>query len=569
MKNVPKSTKNGERIGNFDNQITFSFHRNIEMVYYKSIFPHHTPFQMILSQEVDHLAALQYQALDIRYLHNLQQLWSDPAVIRYTGTPEPYTLEQTRQKLERLQQSDVFVVFQQHRFIGIVGCPCIDTKTLEFGLFYQFRQSVWGRGYATAAVKWMLAFMKKKYIQPVIYADVITQNTASEKILKRFHFICQSESKPIHSCGQKTIVRHYVLDTSKNVTPTKEAFSMQYIFTGSYTSPDGTDGVRCFSIDLDNRLTQLCAADIYSPTYVLYHHGLLYAVGRNGKGSRLHTFSFDGKNLTAISTVPAVEDSTLCHLSIVGNTLYASAYGAGKLARFRLDENGIPSCREILAYQGGSVHPRQDHAHIHSAFPSPDKHFLLVCDLGSDRIYNYCIQPDGSLLPNPVQPEIVTPAGSGPRHLTYTRDGIYVYVITELSAQVLVYQRNVQTGILTQIQITDCVPQERPEDTLSADIHLSKDEHSLYASSRGADCMAIYAVQSDGTLRAPVYTSSYASGPRNFSLSPNGQLTVIGGQYSNNIVICPIDPNTGIPCEPISETEMPQATCAQWIEIDI
>lgn len=128
MKNVPKSTKNGERIGNFDNQITFSFHRNIEMVYYKSIFPHHTPFQMILSQEVDHLAALQYQALDIRYLHNLQQLWSDPAVIRYTGTPEPYTLEQTRQKLERLQQSDVFVVFQQHRFIGIVGCPCIDTK---------------------------------------------------------------------------------------------------------------------------------------------------------------------------------------------------------------------------------------------------------------------------------------------------------------------------------------------------------------------------------------------------------------------------------------------------------
>ncbi|MDO5783538.1 MAG: lactonase family protein [Eubacteriales bacterium] len=340
---------------------------------------------------------------------------------------------------------------------------------------------------------------------------------------------------------------------------------MQYIFTGSYTAPEGTDGVRCFSVTPDGMLTQLCTADVYSPTYVLYQDGLLYAVGRAGSGSCVHTFSFDGKMLTEHGRTPADPDSTLCHLSIVGNTMYAAAYGSGRLVRFALDADGIPDRTEIILYTDSSVHPRQEHSHIHSAFPSPDEKFLLVCDLGGDKIHNYQIHADGSL--TELQ-QIITPAGSGPRHLTYSSDGTFVYAITELSAQVIVYARNTETGILTQVQITHCAPQERPDDTLSADIHLSKDGLFLYASTRGADCMAVYAVLPDGKLDTPVFLPSYASGPRNFSFSPNGYLAAIGGQYSNNIAICPVDCKTGTLSAPVCTAEMPQATCAQWVEVD-
>lgn len=342
---------------------------------------------------------------------------------------------------------------------------------------------------------------------------------------------------------------------------------MQYIFTGSYTDPEETAGVRCFSVAPDRTaLTQLCTADVYSPTYVLYHNNLLYAVGRGSSGSYVYTFSFDGKTLTERSRTPADPDSWLCHLSIVGNALYAAAYASGRLVRFALDANGIPSRKEILTYTGSGVHPRQEHSHIHSAFPSPDGTFLLVSDLGGDAIHNYRIQADGAL--TQVQ-KIVTPAGSGPRHLTYSADGTFVYAITELSARVIVYARDIQTGLLTQLQITDCAPQERPDDTLSADIHLSRDGRFLYASTRGADCMAVYTVLPDGKLAAPVFLPSYASGPRNFSFSPDGQFAVIGGQYSNNIAICPVDENTGMLSAPVCTAEMPQATCAQWVELDI
>lgn len=340
---------------------------------------------------------------------------------------------------------------------------------------------------------------------------------------------------------------------------------MRYIFSGCYTSPDGRDGVRCFSVSPDGTLTQLCAADVYSPTYVLYHRGLVYAVGRTGAGSCVHTFDFDGKTLTERSRTPADADSSLCHLSIVGHTMYAAAYGSGRLVRFALDADGIPDRTEIISYTGSGIHPRQEHSHIHSAFPSPDARFLLVCDLGGDNIYSYQIHADGSLT---ERQRIAAPAGSGPRHLTYSRDGTRVYAITELSAQVIVYRRDVETGTLTQMQITSCVPQEHPDDTLSADIHLSTDGHVLYASSRGADCMAVYPVLPDGMLGAPIFQPSYASGPRNFSLSPDGQFAVIGGQYSNNIVVCPIDRKTGMLRSPIHTAAAPRATRAQWVETD-
>ncbi len=340
---------------------------------------------------------------------------------------------------------------------------------------------------------------------------------------------------------------------------------MDYIFSGSYTDDNGIDGVRCFAVNADMSLTQLCTADAVSPTYVLYQDGLLYAIGRTPTGCCIHTFSFDGHALTQVGFVHGPDDTGLCHLSIVGDMLYAAAYQAGLLLCCPLDADRLPTEPQIITYIGSGPHPRQEQPHIHSAFPSPDNRFLLVCDLGSDRIRSYRIDNESSLHPHEAQPEITAPAGSGPRHLTYSGDGTRVYVITELSAQVLVYARDPETGILTELQVTDCVPQQRPDDTLSADIHLSADGQFLYASSRGIDLMAMYRVLPDGSLEPPTYQSSFVSGPRNFCLSPDGKYAAIAGQYSNNIVLCAIDAQTGALSEPIFDAPMPQATRAQWV----
>ena len=121
--------------------------------------------------------------------------------------------------------------------------------------------------------------------------------------------------------------------------------------------------------------------------------------------------------------------------------------------------------------------------------------------------------------------------------------------------------------MLTELQITDCVPAVRPDDTLSADIHLSADEHYLYASSRGIDYMALYHVRDDGLLSEPFYLPVFTSGPRHFSFQPGGTHIVITGQYTNTIAVCPVDRRSGLYVAPVCEVTVPQATCAQWVEV--
>ncbi|MDO4174989.1 MAG: GNAT family N-acetyltransferase [Eubacteriales bacterium] len=170
---------------------------------------------------------LQYQPLDMQHLHDVQRLWTDPAVIQYTGAPEPCTAEQAKHKLNQLRQPDVFAVFEQDRFIGIVGCPCINKQTLEFGLFYQFIPAVWGQGCATTAVQWLLNRMKQTYGNPILYADVIPQNKASEAILMHFGFTCHAESAPVHPSGDPLIVRHYKLTAQANTATCAHTSEME------------------------------------------------------------------------------------------------------------------------------------------------------------------------------------------------------------------------------------------------------------------------------------------------------------------------------------------------------
>jgi len=105
---------------------------------------------------------------------------------------------------------DVFAVMQDRELIGIIGCPPVDKEKLQFGLFYQFCKSSWGHGNATAATKWILKYMKQKYINPVLFADVVVDNAASEKILQKFGFEQIAEELIEHD-GIKLKVHNYKL----------------------------------------------------------------------------------------------------------------------------------------------------------------------------------------------------------------------------------------------------------------------------------------------------------------------------------------------------------------------
>lgn len=155
------------------------------------------------------MSDLTYQPLSDFHLDRLLPIWSDEDVIKFTNIQSPCTLEDVRSRINRLKDFDVFVVIQNKNVIGIIGCPCIDKEKSQYGIFYQFGKSAWGKGIATASTEWLLQIMEHKYPNATLFADVVVDNVASEKILNRFGFKLVSEES-FEKNGIKMKVHNYI-----------------------------------------------------------------------------------------------------------------------------------------------------------------------------------------------------------------------------------------------------------------------------------------------------------------------------------------------------------------------
>ncbi len=156
------------------------------------------------------MSTLQYHPLDISHAEGLLNIWGDGEVFRFTNMTLPFTLEDAKSKAEQLCAFEVFAVICDNQLIGVIGCPLIDEEKLHFGLFYQFCRFSWGQGYATASTKWLPDYMASKYKNATLFADVVTENIAGEKILIKFDFR-QISQEVLERDGKKYDVNNYKL----------------------------------------------------------------------------------------------------------------------------------------------------------------------------------------------------------------------------------------------------------------------------------------------------------------------------------------------------------------------
>lgn len=151
-------------------------------------------------------------------------------------------------------------------------------------------------------------------------------------------------------------------------------------------------------------------------------------------------------------------------------------------------------------------------------------------------------------------------AGSGPRHLTFSPDGRFAYLITELSGTVVAFDYN--DGILTQIQAIKA-------DTVgahgSADIHISPDGKFLYASNRlQADGLAIFRIdETNGHLTKAGYRLT-GSHPRNFIITPNGKYLLVACRDNNAIEVYFRDTETGVLTNINKNIEVDKPVCLKF-----
>ena len=327
--------------------------------------------------------------------------------------------------------------------------------------------------------------------------------------------------------------------------------NQSFFYAGGYAKP-GEGGIGLYALDPQ---TGVCTVEsectlAENPSYLLCHprKDILYAVEELQPEGRIIALSRENGTLRKKRAFPT-GGADPCHLALSpeGKYLFVSNYTSGSLAIFALDEDGVPvGVSDFVQHsmterdRKGANPIRQERAHVH--FAHCDGSHVFVCDLGLDKVLVYGWDSAHGKLTGCIE-EIQFPKGSGPRHLTFSEDGQYLYVICELSVEVHVFVRDKDHW--RRIQTVSNLPEEfrqTPElsqfpcgETLSTGAAIRIVHDTLMASTRGHDSIALFRIDRSGQLCDRQIFFAEGKTPRDFQML--GVFLLVANQDSGSLAV--------------------------------
>jgi len=333
------------------------------------------------------------------------------------------------------------------------------------------------------------------------------------------------------------------------------AMFAQYVaYFGTYTHPDKSKGIYAYRFDAASaKFASIgLAAESPDPSFLAVHPNgrFLYAVNEEKDGS-VSAFAIDASSglLKPLNRVSS-RGAGACHLALdkTGKWLFAANYGSGSVAAYSVHDDGtLGESSAFVQHAGSSVNPeRQTGPHAHGTFVSPDNRFLLVPDLGQDKVIIYRFDPAKGALAANDPPFLKVAPGAGPRHLAFHPNGRFAYVVTEMGGNVLACRYDAKRGALEQIQTIDALPADYTGARSGAEIAVHPNGRFLYASLRTHNSIAVFEIDAaTGKLTAAGRVPSGGEKPRAFAIDPTGAYLLAADQDSNHVVVFRIDPKTG------------------------
>jgi 6-phosphogluconolactonase len=342
------------------------------------------------------------------------------------------------------------------------------------------------------------------------------------------------------------------------------------VYFGTYTSK-GARGIYTATFDPATGLLGKAelAAESPEPSFLAVGQDgkRLYAVSETGATGAVRAFAITPSGgLELLNQVPSGEADP-CNLVLTpgGGGLLVSNYSGGSLALFPLDREGrLGTARAVVRHQGPGVAHGEDTApHVHSATFVPGTRTAWVADLGLDRIFSYRVDAGGRTLTPGAPPSLPLAPGAGPRHLAMGRGGRHIYVVNELNSTVTVFARS--RGGFRELQSLSTLPDGFKGHNDCADLHLHPSGRFLYASNRGHDSLAVFAVDARGGLRLVENAPTGGRTPRNFALAPDGRYLFAENQDSGTVVAFSVDSASGRLTATGQVVEVPAPVCMVFL----
>jgi len=320
--------------------------------------------------------------------------------------------------------------------------------------------------------------------------------------------------------------------------------------------------------DGDDKITNVTVKHVSSskvlpnPTFLAIHETKLYAIhelddyeGKPcGAVSVIETATTTSENLLKTLQCEPSAGKWTCHITLdtPRRCAYVTSYLTPYLSVTALKQDGglgtdvFTRCYADVA-GSGVVPDRQEASHPHSAYVHGK--FIYVADLGCDRIWHYEHTESGTIVA--TSPEFTpTPAGSGPRHMAFHHTHNLVYLLTELTNQVIVY-RVCENGCLETIGSYDYLPSGCGDgNNMGAEIMLHPNGEFLYVSNRvmqhGVGSLVCFKVLGgSGGLELVERTPLLHTWPRYFVIEGRGNLLLCFEQFKNLVEVFVIEKRSG------------------------
>lgn len=309
---------------------------------------------------------------------------------------------------------------------------------------------------------------------------------------------------------------------------------------------------------------------ILNPSFLAIDEGRnwLYAVSESTEHGSVVAFDIQNEsgNLSYKHTKSTLGGAP-CHLMLDGDGdyLFVTNYMGGNICLFPVLPTGnLGDMSDNIRHRGRSVNPeRQEAPHPHSAVIDPTNQYVIVSDLGLDKIIIYRLDRNENKLIR--HQEVMETPGSGPRHFVFHPSHKFAYAINELDSTITGFTYNIEHGTLSKVETVSAIPDDFTGVSHGADIHVAPNGKFLYASNRGHDSIAVFKIdEGSGVLTNVGYTPTRGQTPRNFAIAPDGHFLLVANQDSDTVVTFKIDQQTGKLKDTGNEIHIEKPVCIKF-----
>jgi 6-phosphogluconolactonase len=349
-------------------------------------------------------------------------------------------------------------------------------------------------------------------------------------------------------------------------------------YVGTYSNPQGPEGSKgngqgIYLYQMDPATGALSLRKLFkndsNPSWLTFDSSRTHLYSANEtqeyqgkKSGSVSAYSINraSGDLTLLNTVSS-EGAGPCHLSLHPSGRYAlvANYHGGTVAVLPIHPNGeLGQATDIKADQGktGPIHAASapsgsfaisghERTHAHMIESDTAGKYVLSSDLGMDCLFVWKFDAEkGKLIPN--DPATVSlPAGDGPRHFTFHKNGRWFYSLQEEGSTVVLFDYDSEKGKLVERQTLSTLPKGFGGTNFTSEIMVSPDGKFLYAANRLHDSIAFFSIAADGKLTLSGEEWTRGDYPRSFNFDPTGNFLYSCNQRGDAIAVFRINRQTG------------------------